>query len=93
MKVPYSIQGLIFAPVLIGLVFLLKITCPVGAGQGCFADNFLTPVFMPIKFFYRAFQGHESYLALHEPFFILGYWAIVGLVVGLCVDLFRNCSR
>ena len=93
MKVPYAVQGFIFAPALISMIFILKVTCPAAAGQGCFADNFLEPVFMPLKFLYKVFQNHESVLALHEPLFIVGYWALVGLVAGLCVDLFRSCSH
>lgn len=87
MKIPYSIQGLFFAPALIGLVFLLKISCPAGTGEGCFADNFLLPVFMPIKFLYKIFSPYAPTLATHEPLFLLGYWGVVGLLIGLIVDL------
>ncbi len=92
MKIPYSIQGLFFAPALIGLVFLLKVSCPVGTGEGCFADNFLSPVFMPIKFLYKIFDSIAPTLATHEPLFILGYWAVVGLLIGLVFDLKTSSS-
>lgn len=84
------IQGLIFAPAFIGLEFVLKITCPAPTGQGCFADNFLTPTFMPLTFLYQAFAPYAHILARHEPLFILVYWAIVGFFVGLCIDLARK---
>jgi len=90
MRIPYSIQGLFFAPALIGLVFILKISCPAGTWEGCFADNFITPVFMPIKFFYKIFSSHPLLLAAHEPLFILGYWALVGLFIGLIFDLHKR---
>lgn len=88
MKVPYSVQGLFFAPAFIGLVFVLKITCPAPTGSGCFADNFLRPTFMPLNFLYKVFDKIAPTLALHEPIFILGYWAIVGFLAGLVIDLY-----
>lgn len=89
MRVPYSIQGFFFAPAAAGLLFLLKITCPVSTGYGCFADNFLPVVFMPLNFLYTLFARVAPTLAHHEPIFILGYWALVGFVAGLLVDLWR----
>ncbi len=88
MKIPYSVQGAFFAPALVGVLFILKITCPVGAGQGCFADPFLTPVFMPLSVLYKIF-GPVSFLITHEPLFILLYWIIVGIFVGLLFDILK----
>lgn len=88
MKIPYYIQGAFFAPTLIGILFLLKITCPAGAGQGCFADPFLAPVFMPLTVLYKIF-GNASILISYEPLFVLIYWILVGVFVGLLFDLLK----
>jgi hypothetical protein len=89
MKIPYSIQGALFAPALVGVLFILKITCPAGAGQGCFADPFLTPAFMPLSVIYRIF-GPASFIVAHEPMFILLYWIIIGLFVGAIFDILKH---
>lgn len=89
MRVPYSIQGAFFAPSLIGIIFILKITCPASAGQGCFADPFLTPLFMPLSAIYRIF-GVVPIVVAHEPIFILLYWVIVGIFVGLIFDILKH---
>ncbi len=89
MKIPYYIQGALFAPALVGILFILKITCPAGGGQGCFADPFLTPVFMPLTFIYKVF-GDTSFLISHEPIFILLYWVILGLFVGMMFDILKH---
>lgn len=89
MKIPYFIQGAFFAPALVGVLFILKITCPAPAGQGCFADPFLTPVFMPLTVIYKIF-GNVSFVIAHEPIFILLYWIIVGIFVGLLFDILED---
>ncbi len=89
MKIPYAIQGAFFAPALVGVLFILKITCPASAGQGCFADPFLTPVFMPLMVIYKVF-GDVSFVIAHEPIFILFYWIIVGIFVGLLFDILED---
>ncbi|MDB5194201.1 MAG: hypothetical protein JWN50_215 [Parcubacteria group bacterium] len=89
MKVPYSIQGALFAPACAVLIFVLKITCPAPNGVGCFADPFITPLFFPLPFFYRVF-GNMHALVYHEPWFVLGYWTLVGLVAGACVDIWKK---
>lgn len=86
MKVPYSLQGALFAPACAALIFFLKITCPAPNGGGCFADPFISTVFMPLPFLYRVLHGYQSLVA-HEPLFVLGYWLLVGLVTGLCFDI------
>jgi hypothetical protein len=89
MKVPYYIQGALFAPALVGVLFILKITCPAGAGQGCFSDPFLTPVFMPLTFIYKVF-GNSPFVVSHEPMFILLYWILIGLFVGMLFDILNH---
>ncbi|MBX4189240.1 hypothetical protein KW785_01430 [Candidatus Parcubacteria bacterium] len=90
MKVPYSLQGLLFAPVFLVLLFVLKITCP--SSSGCFADVFSAPAFIPLASVYKMFGPVEA-ISAHEPIFILGYWALVGLLVGLCFDIWRKGAR
>ena len=89
MKVPYAVQGAFFAPALIGLIFILKATCPAGAGQGCFADPFLAPVFMPLTTIYKIF-GSPSFIIVYEPVLIIFYWMIIGIFVGLLFDILRK---
>jgi hypothetical protein len=89
MKIPYSIQGLLFAPVLVGLIFLLKSFCPASAGNMCFADWFATPVFLPLIAVYKIF-GHAPAASGGEVLFIFLYWALVGFVVGLIPDLYTR---
>ena len=89
MKFPYWLQGALFAPALLGLLFLLKVTCPAPTGAGCFADNFILPAFLPLIFVYRAF-GQASFIFQYDTFFMFLYWITVGLLVGLCFDVCRN---
>jgi hypothetical protein len=91
-KIPYFLQGAFFAPACAALIFALKITCPAPSGVGCFADPFISSVFMPLPFIYRVFGEYHS-LAAHEPLFILGYWLVIGLVAGLTLDLYIAQSR
>ena len=93
-RIPYSLQGLIFAPALIGVIFILKVTCPASTGEWCFADNFVRPTFMPLKFLYQVFgTNHAPLLANHEPLFILGYWSIVGFFAGLVIELYIHMKK
>jgi hypothetical protein len=92
-RIPYFLQGALFAPALIGVVFVLKVTCPAMAGEGCFADNFLLPTFMPLEFLYNIFSSYAPLLSRHEPLFILGYWSIVGFVAGLSIDLYKEMKK
>jgi hypothetical protein len=87
MKVPYAIQGMLFAPALIGLLFVLNISCPQSGS--CFSDHFAGIIFLPVAFVYKAF-GNNTYLTTHESLLILTYWAIVGLLVGYVFDLFKE---
>jgi len=88
-SIPFSIQGLIFFPCLVILVLFLKLFCPEAAGDMCFADYFAAPVFMPIVFLYKFFGGYSSALG-QELILILLYWAFVGFVLGLSLDLLKS---
>jgi len=86
MRFAAAIQGLLFAPVLVCLFFLLKAFCPESAGSSCFADQFAVPIFLPLVAVYKIF-GDSSIIAGQELLLILIYWAIVGFLIGLVVDL------
>jgi len=88
MRVPYTIQGALFAPACAVLIFVLKVTCPAPSGVGCFADPFVKPLFFPLPFLYTFI--HSPALAAHEPLFILGYWMIVGLIAGILADIYKK---
>jgi hypothetical protein len=87
---PYSIQGMLFAPVLISLILLLKAFCPASAGNMCFADWFATPVFLPLIAIYKIFGGVPGQGNAQELLFIVLYWTLTGFVLGLILDL---CTR
>lgn len=89
MKIPYSIQGMLFAPVLVTLLFILKAICPESAGNACFADWFATPIFLPLVAIYKIF-GQIPLVSGQEVAFIFLYWALVGFVVGLILDLYKR---
>jgi hypothetical protein len=86
MKFPNWLQGLLFAPALVALLFLLKATCPAPTGVGCFADPFIKPVFLPLIFLYKTY-GQTTYILEHEVLIIILYWAVVGLLVGTLFDI------
>ena len=85
MKIPYFIQGALFGPVLIGLALILKVLCPASAGSSCFADHLAVPIFLPLIFAYTNFGG--NLIVIHEFWFVIAYWAIVGFLIGLIFDL------
>lgn len=89
MKVPYFVQGTFFSFGLVGLMFLLRLTCPDNAGAGCFADHFITPVFLP-SILVSSFSHYSPMLVSWEPLVILVYWGIVGFLVGLCFDIYTE---
>jgi len=86
----HSLEGLILAPVFAATVFLLKLSCPVKTGEGCFADIFFKLVFLPLPFLYKLFANHPVWLARHEALMLLVYWAIVGFFIGLAADISKN---
>ena len=85
MRVPYFLQGALFAPLLIGLILLLKLLCPGQVGDGCFVDYFAVPMFFPVIVLYATFGG--TLLLKHEFWFLLVYWSFLGFLVGLIFDL------
>lgn len=66
----------------------MRVTCPA-PGAGCFAEPFVKVLFFPLPFFYEVF-GTMRALMYHEPWFVLGYWAIVGFFVGLLFDIYKK---
>jgi len=91
-KIPLWIQGLFFAPILICLFFVLKATCPESAGSSCFADQFAVPIFLPLVAIFKIF-GSTDFLMGQEFLFILIYWALIGALIGLILDLCIRRSR
>ena len=89
MRIPYAVQGLLFAPALVGLILVLKAFCPAAADGSCFADFFAMPIFLPLIALYKIF-GSTPPFSGQEFLFIFLYWAVVGFFLGLILDL---CSR
>jgi len=85
MRIPYSIQGALFGPVLIGLTLILKVACPTPAGSSCFADFLAVPIFFPLIVVYK--MVGEGWIMYHELWFVFLYWSLVGLLIGLIFDL------
>ncbi len=91
MRIPYALQGMVFAPVLIGLIFVLKAFCPDSAGEMCFADQFAVPIFLPLIALYKIF-GSSLVIAGSEFLFILVYWSLVGALLGFILDRYKHPS-
>lgn len=91
MRIPYFLQGVLFGPVFIGLTLVLKIICPVPAGAGCFADHLAIPIFLPLIFIYKILE--QGTILAHELLFLFVYWSLVGLLLGLILDLRRAPSQ
>lgn len=91
MRIPHFIQGTLFGPAFIGLAFFLKLTCPASAGVGCFADHLALPIFLPLVFVYKIVD--DNLIMMHELWFILVYWSLVGMLVGLILDLRKSQSQ
>lgn len=85
MRIPYSVQGALFGPALIGLSLVLKLLCPAPLGAGCFADHLAIPIFLPLIFVYKIVD--QGLVMQHELYFVVLYWSLVGLLVGLIFDL------
>ncbi len=86
MRFSSAVRGAVFAPVLISLFFILKATCPESAGESCFADQFAVPIFLPLVAMHRMLGSVDS-LGGQEFVFIIIYWALIGALVGLILDL------
>src|SRR3989344_1113466 len=84
MRIPYSIQGLLVAVVVISLEVLFKGLC--SAAGPCFADYFADSIFMPLIVVYRIF-GSSAVIFHQEFLFVFLYWALVGFLLGLILDL------
>ena len=91
MRIPYFIQGALFGPALIGLTLVLKVFCLAPVGAGCFADHLAIPIFLPLILFYTTFG--ESVVLAHELWFVVIYWSLTGLLIGLIFDLHTRRSR
>lgn len=85
MRIPYAIQGALFGPVLIGLTLVLKMMCLAPVGAGCLADHLAIPIFLPLILVYVTFG--QSLVLAHELWFVILYWSLVGLLIGLIFDL------
>lgn len=85
-KVPSCMQYMFFAPATVGLLFLLKTFCPASAGTMCFSDQFSSIIFLPLNAVYQLF-GDSSIIYHQEFLFILIYWASVGFLIGLIIDI------
>ncbi len=91
MRLPYALKGMLFAPILVALSFFIKVICPASPGSGCLSDYFATPVFLPAIFVESVVgKGIGSYAL--EMVVVLLYWALVGLLVGLILDLYKKQS-
>ena len=85
MHIRNALKGAGFSVALAVLIFFLKIICPVDTG--CLADPFLVVLFSPLYLF-NALGIESLILSAHEPFLILGFWALLGFIVGYLVSPF-----
>jgi hypothetical protein len=92
MRIPSSVQGIFFAPVLVCLFFVLKAFCPESAGDECFADQFAVPIFLPLVAVYKIF-GDSSIIGGQELTLVLVYWAFIGFLIGLVIDLWPRGEK
>lgn len=90
MRIPYSLQGILFGPILVGLTVILKVFCPAAAGEGCFVDSLALPVFLPLVFIYKIIGGSPT---SYELLLVIVYWSLVGLLIGLILDLCTHRSE
>lgn len=90
MKVPHRIEGLVLAPAFASTILILKLSCPVKTGEGCFADIFFKIVFLPLHFLYKVFDNYSVWIAQNEILILIVYWGIVGFLVGLYVDVHKK---
>ena len=85
MRLPYSIQGALFGPILLGLSIVLKLFCPPSVDVGCFADYLAVPIFLPLILVYKLVD--PGWVVIHEFWLVLLYWSLVGALVGFIFDL------
>lgn len=91
MHIPNFIKGAFFGPAFIGLVFILKLTCPVSVDLGCLADYLAVPVFLPLSFA-QHIMG-DNFVIAHELLFMFVYWSLVGMFIGFIFDLHKRQSQ
>ncbi len=89
-KIPYAIKGAILLPILVSILFVFKALCP--GGGGCFPDIFAVPIFLPLIAIYRIFGGTPSSSGMELVFIIL-YWALIGFILGVILDLYTRPSQ
>lgn len=71
-----------FSAALAVLIFFLKVICPLNTG--CLVDPFLIILFSPLFLF--EWVGVSQFVTTQsEPFFILGFWTLVGFLAGCLV--------
>ncbi len=92
MRLASATKGLLFAPALICLFFILKAFCPESAGDACFADQFAVPIFLPLIAVYRIFGG-SGIIGGQEFLFVMLYWSFTGFLVGAILDLYTHQSQ
>lgn len=78
-----GLKGAMFGGALAVLIFFLKIICPLNIG--CLVDPFLVILFSPLYLF-EYFGLSELVAAVNEPFLILGFWTVVGFLVGYLIS-------
>ena len=91
MRIPYFIKGAIFAPAVVLLSVVLKISCPAPVGEGCFTDFLAVPVFLPLALVYK-FSG-TTFPSMYEFWFVVVLWAVIGMVIGFIADLYKRQSQ
>ncbi len=89
---PAAIKGLFFGPALVCLLFILKTFCPGSAGDACFSDQFSVVIFMPLIAVYDIFGGTDV-IKGQEFLLIIAYWAVIGFLIGLILDLYTRQSQ
>lgn len=83
-RIPFAIYGLFILPALVGLIFISKSFC---GDSVCLADSFAVPIFLPLVALYKIF-GDADLIGGHEFFFVAVYWAIIGFLLGLVLDIY-----
>src|SRR5689334_21315830 len=90
MRLPYAVQGAIYAPILVVIVFVLKGFC---SGEGfCIADPLAIPIFLPLIAIYRIF-GENTGVFGQEFLFVILYWGVLGFLAGFILDQYTRRSQ
>ena len=86
----YSLQGLIMGPGIVALIVALKAFC--GTEGACFADRFAAPIFLPLTSLYKM-SGGSPVIYEYDLLLTFGYWALLGFLLGLILDLYTRQSQ